>query len=291
MKFSQFGTFSVVSLFSIIGLFVFLFLKSGFSFLIGGLLLLFIVCLLYFYKLCIYIDDNCISFKLGIGLFVRKYKISDIKSCQSVKNPISYGIGVRILPNGMLYNVSGLSAIELKFKNKKDIVRIGTNKPDLIVDYLTKKLDNSPAEYPKPWEKLNSGFAYGWLLFVFIFILIGADLFYSKQEPEITIHNKRIEISGIYGLNIPIDNIAQIDLEMHIPSFEKTDGFGFGLTYKGNFELSEIGPAILFIEFGSPPYIKLRTLDNKFIFLNFKNKQKTKVLFDKIIAVKNISRY
>lgn len=284
MKFSQFGTFSVVSLFSIISLLIILFFRYGFSFSIFplGLILILIVCLLYFYKLTIYIDDNYLSFKLGIGLFGRKYKISNIKSCQIVKNPIWYGIGIRILPNGMLYNVSGLSAIELKFKNKKDIVRIGTNKPDQIVDYLSKKLDNSPVEFPKPWEKSNSRFPYGWLIVLFFLILVGRELFYAKQAPEITIQNKTISISGIYGQKIPIDDIAQIDLEMHIPSFERTNGIEFGLTFKGNFEVSSIGNAKMFIEFGSPPYIKLRTFDNSFIFLNFKDQQKTIAIFEKL---------
>ena len=62
----------------------------------------------------------------------KSYKISDIKYCRTVSNSVINGIGIRMLPNGWLYNVSGLKAIELQFKNRKSVIRIGTDKPDEI---------------------------------------------------------------------------------------------------------------------------------------------------------------
>jgi hypothetical protein len=76
---------------------------------ITSLVMLF--CLLIFYQLTIIVDDEYVLFKFGMGWFGKKYKISDIKSCRSVRNSGLYGIGVRFLPNGVLYNVSGIEGI------------------------------------------------------------------------------------------------------------------------------------------------------------------------------------
>jgi len=105
--------------------------------------LIMIVALLFFYKITIEIDDTFISFKLGIGWFGRKYRIDNLISCKSVKNSIWYGMGARLLPNGWLFNVSGLKAIELSFKDKKSIIRIGTNKPEEIAEIVTKLINKN----------------------------------------------------------------------------------------------------------------------------------------------------
>jgi hypothetical protein len=43
-----------------------------------------------------------------------------------VKNPWYYGWGIRLIPGGWLYNVSGFWAVELQMKNGKRY-RIGTD--------------------------------------------------------------------------------------------------------------------------------------------------------------------
>ena len=141
-KYTQFGTFMVIVFMLTLFFSLIMILAEGlkdnsrfitFSF----LSLIMIVALLFFYKITIEIDDAFISFKLGIGWFGRKYRIDNLISCKSVKNSIWYGMGARLLPNGWLFNVSGLKAIELSFKNKKSIIRIGTNKPEEIAEIVT----------------------------------------------------------------------------------------------------------------------------------------------------------
>lgn len=144
-KFTQFGTFTVVALLPIllitIGMMVYDYSHhrpSAYAYLIPSFILL--LCLLTFYRLTITISPQQVSFKLGIGLFGKRYKMEDIKSCEPVTNAVFNGIGIHILSNGWLYNVSGLKAIELRFKNGSSMVRIGTNKQgkisQLIQSYL-----------------------------------------------------------------------------------------------------------------------------------------------------------
>lgn len=97
----------------------------------------------YFLQADIRIDKTTISFTFGIGWFGRSYKFSEIQSCKPVRNPWLAGIGIRWMGNGWLYNVSGLKAIELIFKNKKSVVRIGAGIPDEICTLVRKKLSDT----------------------------------------------------------------------------------------------------------------------------------------------------
>lgn len=125
-KFTQFGTIVVILLLPLLILFITHAIKSGVEnnpafFILLPLALIFLICLLIFYKLTIIVDAETLSFRMGIGLIRKSYKISEIKSCKPVTNHLF-----------ILYNVTGFKAIELRFKYKSSIVRIGTNKPEEI---------------------------------------------------------------------------------------------------------------------------------------------------------------
>jgi hypothetical protein len=97
---------------------------------------------LLFYNLTIEVDREYIRFKMGIGLIRRKYKLSDISYCKPLEKMFVCGWGIRLLLKGTLYNVSGFKAIELGFKNKTRIVRIGTDVPQEIAEYVNKLMGN-----------------------------------------------------------------------------------------------------------------------------------------------------
>ena len=89
-KFTQFGTFTVAIFLPLFLLFTGLF-KSIFAnspdvhiFLAS----IFLICLLIFYKLTIIVDNVNVSFKLGIGLIGKSYKIADISSCKPITNSV-----------------------------------------------------------------------------------------------------------------------------------------------------------------------------------------------------------
>ena len=91
------------------------------------LICVFIITTLLFYKLSIKLDDKYLIISFGIGLFKKKIKISDIKDVKKIKTKWYTGWGIRIVKNGILYNIQGLYAVELTFKDKKSIVQIGTS--------------------------------------------------------------------------------------------------------------------------------------------------------------------
>ena len=84
------------------------------------LLILFLFILLSFYKLTITIDKEKIEAKFGIGIIKKSLKIKDINydSIEKIKVPALYGIGIRLTPHGLLYNVSIGNAIKMKSNSK-----------------------------------------------------------------------------------------------------------------------------------------------------------------------------
>jgi hypothetical protein len=58
-------------------------------------------------------------------------RIEDIQSAEVVENPWYAGWGIRITPQGMLYNVSGFQAVEMRMKNGSRF-RLGTDEPESL---------------------------------------------------------------------------------------------------------------------------------------------------------------
>ncbi|MDH3245148.1 MAG: hypothetical protein OEM26_11075 [Saprospiraceae bacterium] len=102
-----------------------------------GFLLL--VCVL-FYGLRVKVTSDQIKLSYGIGLIKFSFDLSEIKSVQVVRNPWYFGFGIRLIPNGMLYNIHGLDAVELHFRNKSRIVRVGSPEVEILKYEIDKRL-------------------------------------------------------------------------------------------------------------------------------------------------------
>jgi hypothetical protein len=98
------------------------------------------VCLALFYQLTITVTEEKVSFRMGMGVIGKSYNIDEIQSCRAVKNNPLYGLGIHWFPKGILYNVSGLNAIELRFKNRRSVVRIGTDRSEEIARLINSLL-------------------------------------------------------------------------------------------------------------------------------------------------------
>ena len=92
-----------------------------------------------FHSLTVAEFDNYIEIKFGPGLIKKKFLYDEIESCSIARNKWWYGFGIRKIPGGWLYNVSGLNAIKLNMKNGKEY-RIGTDEPQKLFEVMHKKL-------------------------------------------------------------------------------------------------------------------------------------------------------
>ncbi|MGV3587775.1 MAG: hypothetical protein ACO1OF_12280 [Adhaeribacter sp.] len=93
-----------------------------------------------FYGLTTKITAEAITVSFGIGLIRKRIKLQRIKTVDTVKSPWYYGWGIRIIPNGTLYNISGTDGVELKFNDTDRIIRIGTKDSLTLKKEIEKRL-------------------------------------------------------------------------------------------------------------------------------------------------------
>ena len=99
-----------------------------------------VICMILFPRLTVTGNDNLIEVRFGPGLIRKKFRFEEIESAKPVKNRWWYGWGIKKIPKGWLFNVSGLDAVELLMKNGR-IYRIGTDEPQTLNEFIQGKLN------------------------------------------------------------------------------------------------------------------------------------------------------
>lgn len=84
-----------------------------------------------FSSLNVVVSQLEVSASFGPGWIKRRIPISSIISVKSVQNSWLMGWGIRIIPHGTMFNVSGLDAVELELRNG-GVFRIGTDEPERL---------------------------------------------------------------------------------------------------------------------------------------------------------------
>lgn len=286
-KFTQFGTFQII----IFGILLILFSLKSYQFgffetsglIYVGLSALMLACILFTYRIVIEIDENQISFKFGIGLLKRTYQINELTSCSSVRCSLLNGFGIRKIANGWLYNISGLNAIELRFNDKKSIIRIGTNNSDEIVNLVSNfiKQHQDTTKSPEIENKISIDWG-KWIGCVALVIGI-LSFFYTIKNDDIIVNKDNLVISGIYSKSIDYSQIIGIDTISAMPAIAaRTNGSFFMNQAKGYFRLIDVGSAYLNLNLKYPPFIRIILKNNNYIFINLCDSKETKELFKKI---------
>jgi hypothetical protein len=90
-----------------------------------------LVVLLRFHSLTVRIDREFLRVRFGVGLVRVRYRIFDVRTAEPVRNRWWWGWGIRLLRSGLLFNVSGLRAVELVLRSGA-VRRIGTDEPETL---------------------------------------------------------------------------------------------------------------------------------------------------------------
>jgi len=98
---------------------------------------------LLFASLTVEIKDGMLKLAFGPGLMRKRTRLADIQACAVVQNPWWYGWGIRLTPHGWLYNVAGLSAVEVTLKGGRRF-RIGTDEPEQLCQALQRAMSELP---------------------------------------------------------------------------------------------------------------------------------------------------
>lgn len=95
---------------------------------------------LLFSGLKVTITQQAIQLAFGIGVIRRSIPRDSIESVAKVRNSWWYGFGIRLTPHGWMWNIAGLDAIEITYKDGGTF-RIGTDEPDKLLQVLGSNQD------------------------------------------------------------------------------------------------------------------------------------------------------
>ena len=65
------------------------------------------------------IDTDYLRVTFGLGIFRKKWKLSDVASVEIVRNKWWWGWGIRFYGKGWLYNIAGLDAVEIALNHPR----------------------------------------------------------------------------------------------------------------------------------------------------------------------------
>ena len=88
--------------------------------------------MLAFSRLTVQVDETRVSVGFGGGLARRRFELHTIAAASAVKVPWLAGWGIRLTPQGWLYNAWGRDAVLLRFAGGRRFT-IGTDEPEALL--------------------------------------------------------------------------------------------------------------------------------------------------------------
>lgn len=106
---------------------------------------------------------------------------------------------------------------------------------------------------------------------------------YGLIPTRVIFKKDSVQFSGMYGLEISINDIKSVTLLDSLPAIEmRTNGFSFGTVNKGFFELDEFGKCRLLIHSEKPPFLIISKVNGAKTVINFKEKNATETTYSEI---------
>lgn len=100
------------------------------------------------------------------------------------------------------------------------------------------------------------------------------------------ISDNTILFSGMYGVEIKLTDIENIELSKKIPAIKlRTNGLSFGHIQKGTFELEKYGKCKLLLHSDKPPYLIISKYEGHKTIINFKDKVVTQDLYNLLVPL------
>lgn len=100
-------------------------------------------------------------------------------------------------------------------------------------------------------------------------------LFIGAKQPDVTLGGSAVEISGMYGEEIPYSDIRSAKLLETMPKIHyKENGFGFADYAKGHFSVEGHGSSLLFVDRKQSPILLIETT-NRPVFITGVNPEET----------------
>ena len=207
-----------------------------------------------------------------------------------MRNPWYVGWGIRLGPGYWLWNVSGLSAVELVLADDRRF-RVGTDEPEALSRAIERGAGHPPADPadvppvpPRDWKKTALVVA---AVAVVMALLIGVPFYLEMIPPRAIVSPEGFEIQSVfYGQEYPWSEVTEIRLEPRLPRIlARTNGFAASGVLRGHFNVQGLGAGKLFVDLGMPPFVFVR-LREGFVFVNLETAEKTRALYEELTRVR-----
>jgi hypothetical protein len=249
----------------------------------AAVLAVLLLALVLFGRLGVTVTDSEVTAAFTLGFPARRIALTDIRTFRTVRNPWFYGWGIRAIPGGWMFNVSGLDAVELVLVTGHRF-RIGTDEPDALHSALARAAgEPAPLDPEQEAQQASKARALGWLLAGLTFAIvaaIGVAIWLETRPIEAELLEGTL---AVHGHDYAVSDIATVELVDALPPIEaRTNGFAFGSTMHGWFRLAEWGQGQLFIRHGYPPYAVLRMkpgISPAWVVLNLDDEDETRKLY------------
>lgn len=238
--------------------------------------------------LTVRVDESDVMVRFGVGLIRKRIPLAQVRSFRVVRNKWWYGWGIRFTPEGTLWNVSGLGAVELTLDGPKKF-RIGSDEPEALEHALVQVLGTPRALSAQEHATAERGARRVWLVLVALaFVLLsglGLLLWAEARPPRASADAAFFRVSSaVYSAEVPLADITDVELTRELPRIvARTNGTGLGRTLRGNFRLDRLGDGKLFLTSGSPPYLVVKTRDS-YVIVGYSDPERTRDLHRELLA-------
>jgi len=243
--------------------------------------------LLVFGALTVAVDREAIRLRFGIGLVRKTIPLARVRSWRPVRNPWYVGWGIRLGPGWTLWNVSGLSAVELILADGRRF-RIGTDESEVLSRAIETGAGHPPADPadvppvpPRNWRATALVVA---AVVAGMALLIGVPFSLEMTPPRVIVSPRGFEIQSVfYGQEYLWSDATEIRLEPRLPRIlARTNGFAAAGVLRGHFRVQGLGAGKLFVDLGIPPFVLVR-LREGFVIVNLESAEKTRALYDDLV--------
>lgn len=124
---------------AIIGVVVIAVLARDFNPIVWSVLAILALAQANFFALTVTVNGEKLTLRFGVGLIRFSVLLADVISVKTVTNPAYAGWGIRYMPGGWIFNVSGLRAVEIETRAGRRY-RVGTDEPEKLEAFLKERL-------------------------------------------------------------------------------------------------------------------------------------------------------
>ncbi|SNS61537.1 protein of unknown function [Belliella buryatensis] len=125
---------------------------------------------------------------------------------------------------------------------------------------------------------------------VIVLVFAFGSIVYGVIPSGYELNNERLKFSGAYGFELKTEAIESVELLLKDPAIKaRTNGLGLSQVKKGFFNVEDIGKTRLLIHSRRGPFLKITTLERETIIINFKEKEKTELIYKAVQAMMDIN--